>query len=204
MGIAVDPRIARLVTTDDTRRSKLLSYVLRHRPEDAGVTLDPQGWVEVEALLRGLNARGTVLTRTDLDRIVAADSKRRYAYSDDGARIRASQGHSVDVDLGYEPAEPPPLLYHGTAEKNLASILATGLDRRERHHVHLSAAVATARQVGGRHGRPVVLHVDAARMHADGFAFFVTANGVWLVERVPPEYLAVPPGPVRSALRSRR
>lgn len=181
------------MTTDDTRASKLLSYVLRHRPDQASVTLDAQGWVEVDALLAGLAARGTVLTRTDLDRIVAADSKRRYAYSDDGTRIRASQGHSVDVDLGYQPAVPPPLLFHGTAERNLESILATGLDRRQRHHVHLSAAVATARQVGGRHGRPVVLDVDAARMHADGFAFFVTANGVWLVESVPPTYLRIAP-----------
>ncbi|MBZ0235077.1 MAG: RNA 2'-phosphotransferase [Deltaproteobacteria bacterium] len=180
------------MSVDDRATSKLLSYVLRHHPEEAGVTLDPQGWVDVDALLAGLAARGTVLTRADLDRIVAADGKRRYAYSDDGARLRASQGHSVDVDLGYAPAVPPPLLYHGTAEKHLASILATGLDRRARHHVHLSAAVATARQVGGRHGRPVVLHVDAAGMHADGFSFFVTANGVWLVERVPPRYLRVP------------
>lgn len=187
-----DPSTRPKGLAQDRLTSKLLSYVLRHHPETAGVTLDAQGWVEVDALLRGLNARGTVLTRTDLDRIVAADSKRRYAYSDDGARIRASQGHSVEVDLGYEPAAPPALLYHGTAEKNLASIMATGLERRERHHVHLSAGVATARQVGGRHGRPVVLHVDAARMHADGFAFFVTANGVWLVERVPPAYLSVP------------
>lgn len=168
--------------------------MLRHHPEAAGVTLDAQGWVDVDALLRGLGARGTALTRADLDRIVAADAKRRYAYSEDGARIRASQGHSVAVELGYEPAVPPPLLYHGTAERFLASILATGLDRRERHHVHLSAAEATARQVGGRHGRPVVLHVEASRMHADGVAFFVTANGVWLVEHVPPRYLVVPQG----------
>jgi putative RNA 2'-phosphotransferase len=184
------------VSDDDRRTSKFLSYVLRHHPEEAGVVLDPQGWVAVDALLAGLAACGTVLSRTDLDRIVAEDGKRRYAYSDDGARIRASQGHSVDIDLGYAPAEPPPVLYHGTAERNLTSILAIGLDRRERHHVHLSAAPESARQVGGRHGRPVVLHVDAAGMHADGFAFFVTANGVWLVERVPPEYLS-------SELRSR-
>ena len=180
------------MSADDRRASKFLSYVLRHHPDEVGVTLDAQGWVAVDALLAGMAAHGTVLTRTDLDRIVAEDSKRRYAYSDDGARIRASQGHSVDVELGYEPAAPPPLLYHGTAEQNLASILATGLDRRERHHVHLSAASDTARQVGGRHGRPIVLHVDAARMHGDGFAFFLTANGVWLVEQVPPIYLTVP------------
>jgi putative RNA 2'-phosphotransferase len=192
IGMTASHRIARLVSSDDRATSKLLSFILRHRPDEAGITLDPQGWVAVDALVAGLRARGTTITRADLDRVVAADSKQRYAYSDDGTRIRASQGHSVDVELGYEPAVPPALLYHGTAERNLASILATGLDRRERHHVHLSAAVATARQVGGRHGRPVVLHVDAARMHADGFAFFMTANGVWLVERVPPDYLSVP------------
>jgi putative RNA 2'-phosphotransferase len=199
--------IARLVAEDrdpvgrqidpDRQLSKLLSYVLRHHPDAAGVVLDAQGWVAIDALLAGLGARGTVLTRDVLDRIVAGDRKRRYAVSDDGLRLRASQGHSVEVELGYEPAEPPPVLYHGTAERNLDSIRATGLDRRERHHVHLSAAIETARQVGGRHGRPVVLVVDAAAMRAAGVVFYLAANGVWLVERVDPIYL-------RSEPRSRR
>ncbi len=175
----------------DRRLSKLLSYVLRHHPDAAGVTLDPQGWVAIDALIAGLGARATVLTRDVLDRIVAGDSKRRYAVSDDGLRIRASQGHSVEVELGYEPAEPPPVLYHGTPERNLDSIRATGLDRRDRHHVHLSAAIETARQVGGRHGRAVVFTVDAAAMHSAGIIFHVAANGVWLVDSVAPIYLSV-------------
>jgi len=174
---------------DDRRVSKLLSYVLRHQPAAGGVVLDAQGWVEVDALLAGLRARGEVLDRADLERIVAGDSKARYALSDDGLRIRASQGHSIDVDLGYAAAVPPPELFHGTALRFLASILATGLERRERHHVHLTAALATARTVGSRHGRPVVLVVDAARMHGDGHAFYVTPNGVWLVAAVAPTYL---------------
>ncbi len=177
----------------DRKDSKLLSYVLRHHPDAAGLTLDAQGWVEIDLLLAGLTTRGTALTRAALDHIVATDGKGRYAVSDDGLRIRANQGHSVDVDLGYLPAVPPPLLYHGTAERNLPSIRATGLERRARHHVHLSATVETARQVGARHGRPLVLVVDAARMHADRIAFYVTANGVWLVDAVPAGYLSQPP-----------
>lgn len=173
----------------DRATSKRLSFVLRHQPDAAGVVLDAQGWVAIDELLRGLAAHGPVVTRDDLARIVANDGKQRYAVSDDGLRIRASQGHSVEVELGYQPAAPPDVLYHGTAESNLASIRATGLDRRARHHVHLSATIETARAVGGRHGRPVVLVVDAAAMVRDGHVFHVSANGVWLVDAVPPRYL---------------
>jgi putative RNA 2'-phosphotransferase len=178
---------------DDRRVSKLLSYVLRHPPAAGGVTLDAQGWAQIDALLAGLGARGEVLDRADVERIVATDGKARYAISADGQRIRASQGHSIDIDLGYAPAVPPAELFHGTAQRFLASILATGLERRARHHVHLTAALATARAVGGRHGRPAVLVVDAARMHADGHAFYVTPNGVWLVAAVAPVYLRQQP-----------
>jgi putative RNA 2'-phosphotransferase len=178
----------------DRAASKRLSYVLRHHPDAAGVTLDAQGWVAIDELLRGLAASGPALTRDELDRIIATDTKQRYAVSEDGLRIRASQGHSIDVDLGYQAAVPPPVLYHGTAERNLASIQQVGLEKRGRHDVHLSATIATARQVGARHGRPVVLAVDAARMHADGHAFSVSANGVWLVDGVPPGYLTVTAG----------
>ena len=181
--------IAPMAAPDDRTLSKRLSYVLRHRPDAAGVTLDAHGWVDVDVLLAGLAAAGTAMTRADLDRVVADNPKQRFALSPDGRRIRASQGHSIDVDLGYAPATPPAVLYHGTAERHLASIRTTGLERRGRHHVHLSATVATARTVGARHGRPVVLVVDAARMAVDGHAFFVTPNGVWLVEAVPPSYL---------------
>ncbi|HEX8913475.1 MAG TPA: RNA 2'-phosphotransferase [Humisphaera sp.] len=173
-------------------KSKFLSLVLRHRPEVAGVTLDDAGWVDVDALLAGAAKAGTPITRAELAEIVRDNDKQRFALSDDGARIRASQGHSVEVDLGYEPAEPPAVLYHGTADHVLPAIRRDGLLKRKRHHVHLSAARATAEAVGRRHGRAVVIEVDAARMRADGHAFFVSANGVWLAEHVPAAYLTFP------------
>ena len=176
---------------DVVRVSKRLSFVLRHRPDSVGLRLDPQGWVAVEDLLAALAAHGLRLSRADLDRVVAADDKRRFAYDDTGARIRAGQGHSVGVDLGYRPETPPAELFHGTTGRFLAAILAEGLRPGRRHAVHLSADVATARAVGGRRGEPVVLRVDAAAMADDGAVFTRSANGVWLVEAVPPRYLAV-------------
>jgi putative RNA 2'-phosphotransferase len=167
----------------------LLSYVLRHHPDAAGVTLDEHGWVAVEDLLRGLQRRGNRITRAELERVVANNNKQRFSFSDDGTRIRANQGHSVAIDLGYQPATPPATLFHGTAERALAAILREGLKRRARHHVHLSLSAAIAREVGARHGRPVVLVVDAERMRGDGHLFYVSANGVWLTDEVPPGYL---------------
>lgn len=172
---------------DDRSLSKLMSLALRHDPGALGLTLDAQGWVAIEALVAGLAARRRGVTRADVERVVAESDKQRFAI--DGDRIRANQGHSVEVELGYAPATPPDRLYHGTAAANLESIRAQGLRRGSRHHVHLSADVATARRVGARHGTPVVLVVDAARMDADGHAFFQAANGVWLTEHVPPAYL---------------
>ncbi len=129
------------------------------------------------------------LTREGLLHIVETNAKQRFRLSDDQQRIRASQGHSVAVDLGYVPVVPPAELYHGTAERNLHVILAQGLHKMDRRHVHLSAEGATARQVGSRHGAPVVLVVDTARMHADGHPFYQADNGVWLTDAVPPQYL---------------
>ncbi len=179
--------------SDHVRLSKFLSLVLRHQPEKAGLTLDASGWVEVEALLRGCNAAGVSLTRPLLERLVAESDKQRFAFSEDRQRIRANQGHSVDVDLAYEPVTPPDILYHGTADRFLDSIRTRGLVRGNRHHVHLSADYAVAVEVGRRHGRPVVFDVAAERMHADGHRFFRSANGVWLTEQVPPQYLSVRP-----------
>ena len=126
----------------------------------------------------------------ELEEIVATSDKRRFELSDDGKRIRATQGHSVPVDLGYEDREPPELLYHGTAERNLGSILAQGLRSGQRHAVHLSTDVKTAIAVGQRYGKPVVLVVQAGRMHLDGHRFQCSSNGVWLTEHVPVEYLS--------------
>ena len=170
--------------------SKFLSLVLRHEPGAAGVTLDPAGWVAVDELLRGCAAHGHAISRELLDEIVRTSDKQRFAFSDDRRRIRANQGHSVEVELQHAAAEPPELLYHGTAERNLASIMQHGLQKRERHHVHLSPTPQIAHQVGQRHGKPVVLRIDARQMHADGFTFYLTPNNVWLVDQVPAKYLS--------------
>lgn len=172
------------------RLSKFLSFVLRHEPESIGLTLDPQGWAPIDRLIELANAQGKALSRPLIEEIVQNNSKQRFAISEDGLRIRANQGHSTEVELGYEPQEPPALLFHGTTAAALPAIRAEGLLKMARHHVHLSAEQETARNVGGRRGAPVVLVVDAARMHRDGHRFYVSANGVWLTERVPPEYLA--------------
>ncbi|MGY0235001.1 RNA 2'-phosphotransferase [Longispora urticae] len=167
---------------DVVKVSKRMSKALRHQPERLGLTLDSAGWVDVADLLAAMH-----LTREQLDVVVAENNKKRFEVVD--GRIRASQGHSVDVDLGYEPAEPPAVLYHGTPAGNVAAILAQGLLKGNRHHVHLSGDTATAVQVGARRGRPVVLTVHAGRMAADGHVFYRSTNGVWLAEHVPAEYV---------------
>ncbi len=169
--------------------SKYLSKHLRHRPERIGLTLGPGGWVEVDELLRACAEHGFALTRADLDEVVARNDKQRFALDADGARIRANQGHSVPIDLQLEPAAPPPVLYHGTGAGNAERIDRSGLQRMARHHVHLSGDAETARRVGRRHGRPVVFTVSAAEMRAAGYVFYRSANGVWLVDAVPPRYL---------------
>ena len=143
----------------------------------------------IDDLLAGVADLGVTLTHEELMEIVDTNNKRRFRVSDDGRRIRASQGHTIEVDLGYRPAEPPELLFHGTAEKNLPSIRAEGLDRMRRTHVHLSEDPKTARDVGMRYGKPVVLKVEARRMYEDGMAFFLADNGVWLTEAVPWAYI---------------
>jgi putative RNA 2'-phosphotransferase len=173
--------------------SKRLSYVLRHRPDSVGLTLDPFGWVAVDDLLAALAAHGPPVTRAELDAVVAGNDKRRFAVEtgpDGRDRIRASQGHSVPVDLGLAPIAPPPVLYHGTSAAAVASIRAEGLRKGSRHHVHLSGERATARRVGARRrGAVVILEVDAAAMAVDGYRFYRSANGVWLTDHVPPGYL---------------
>ncbi|GAB4092007.1 RNA 2'-phosphotransferase [Flaviaesturariibacter terrae] len=174
----------------DKTISKFLSLVLRHKPGTIGLTLDENGWADVEQLLERCAAHDMPLTREKLETIVAQNDKQRFAFSGDGSRIRASQGHSVAVDLGLSPTEPPAILYHGTAERNLAPIQEQGLIPGERQQVHLSADRATARAVGARYGKPVVLVVDAAAMQRDGYLFYCSANAVWLTGNVPPSYLS--------------
>lgn len=171
--------------------SKFLSRVLRHAPDDLGLVLEPGGWVPIESLLAGAATVGFPVTRDEIDEAVRTSDKQRFAIDVTGTRIRANQGHSVEVELHLEPVEPPAELYHGTAERNVSAILAGGLQRMARHHVHLSPDRETAVRVGQRHGKPVVLVVDAAGMKAAGHTFYRSANGVWLVDHVPPQYLRV-------------
>jgi putative RNA 2'-phosphotransferase len=189
MARAIAPDAPRSVGPNDIAVSKRLSYVLRHRPDEAGIQLDAQGWVSVSELLEGLARHGLPLSRERLDRIVAQSDKQRFAFSPERDRIRASQGHSVPVSLGYEPADPPALLYHGTAADRASSVEREGLVRGRRHDVHLSTDRETARRVGARRGTPVVFEVDAAAMRRDGHLFQQAANGVWLTAHVPPRYL---------------
>ena len=174
------------------RISKFLSFVLRHKPQAAGLALDREGWAKVEDLLLGAGRNGIDLDRETLRAIVAASDKKRFTLSPDGTRIRAAQGHSTGhVDIAFEPIQPPDILYHGTARSNLESIMATGLEPRRRHYVHLSPDERTAIEVGRRHGEPVVLTVAAGTMHDKGFEFHQADNGVWLTRSVPAEFLTL-------------
>jgi putative RNA 2'-phosphotransferase len=173
-----------------TTTSKFLSLVLRHQPETIGVTLDPEGWIAIDELLIAAAAHGTPITRGLLDEVVASSDKQRFAISADGARIRANQGHSVEVDLKLSLVEPLEELFHGTVAKFLDSIRLSGLIKGARQHVHLSADRITAEKVGQRRGQPVILGVAAGRMQRDGHHFYRSENGVWLVDAVPAEYLA--------------
>ncbi|WLQ34991.1 RNA 2'-phosphotransferase [Streptomyces castrisilvae] len=170
--------------------SKYLSRHLRHQPERIGITLDAHGWVPIDELLHAAARHHFPVTRAELDHVVLSNDKQRFAV--EGDRIRASQGHTVDVDLGLPPAEPPAYLYHGTVGRALDAIRAEGLRPMNRTHVHLSPDRETATRVGARRGRPVVLSVDAGAMHRAGHTFRVSANGVWLASAVPAEFLRLP------------
>lgn len=168
--------------------SKFLSLVLRHRPDAIGLTLDDAGWADIDELIRLAQGHRS-LNRALIEQVVEANNKQRFAISEDGRRIRANQGHSIGVELGLQPLAPPPRLYHGTATRFVDSIRREGLRKRDRQHVHLSADAATAITVGARHGKPVVLIVDAAEMAAAGHAFFRSENGVWLTDAVPAPFI---------------
>lgn len=171
------------------RTSRFLSLVLRHKPQEASVTLDANGWADVKELLRGVNERGRSLTLEQLQDIAATDDKKRYMFSEDGRKIRACQGHSIDVDVELKTATPPEFLYHGTAKRFVDAIFREGLISRSRQYVHLSFDEETAQKVGARHGKPYIFLVEAKKMEEDGFTFYLSENGVWLTKTVPPKYL---------------
>ncbi len=174
------------------RISKFLSLVLRHEPDKINLQLDPQGWADVDELLSQINLKAFSLDRQTLERVVSENDKQRFAFSSDKTKIRASQGHTIEIELDYTPAEPPEMLYHGTTSAVLAQIKKDGLQKRKRHHVHLSQNRDTALAVGKRHGPPAILTIQAGSMHEAGHKFYRSANGVWLTDSVPSEFILFP------------
>lgn len=173
----------------DVELGRFLSLVLRHNPSAAGISLDQNGWANIDELLAGVNRSGRRINMETIERIVHENNKQRYAFNEDHTKIRANQGHSLKVDVELKSQIPPDTLYHGTASRFLDSIRRDGITKQNRQHVHLSADIETAVKVGSRHGKAVVLSVDAAAMFADGYTFYLSENGVWLCDIVPWKYV---------------
>jgi putative RNA 2'-phosphotransferase len=169
--------------------SRFLSLVLRHKPEEIGLQLDENGWASVDELIEKVNAKGNNVDIDLLNEIVETNDKKRFAFNDDKTKIRASQGHSIEIDLALQPIAPPDVLYHGTATRFVESILKEGLIKQQRQHVHLSEKLETATAVGARHGKPTILIVDAKQMYEDGFLFYKSENNVFLTDCVGVKYI---------------
>ncbi len=172
-----------------TKLSKFLSLVLRHKPQEIGIRLDSNGWVSVTELLEKMNSYGKAIDFETLEIILETNNKKRFRFNEDKTRIRANQGHSVTVDLGYKAKMPPAILYHGTANKNVASIYKSGIKKANRHHVHLSKDIETAISVGQRHGQVVVFEILSGEMMKEGFEFYESDNGVWLTDAIPARFI---------------
>lgn len=180
-----------MISKSDMRISKFISLVLRHKPQEANLTLDEYGYVNISELLKGLNDKGYRANLEDLQRIVKEDDKQRYSFSIDGTKIRANQGHSVKVNLELIPVDPPVVLYHGTALRVKDNILQNGIQKQKRQYVHLSADIDTAIKVGKRHGEPIIFIVDAKTMVENGYKFYLSDNKVWLTDNVPVRYIKI-------------
>lgn len=174
---------------NEEKLGRFLSFVLRHHPEKIGITLDEYGWAEVQTLIKQMNLHGKTIDIQTLENIVAQNNKKRYSFNENHTKIRANQGHSIAVNLQLQQKTPPNILYHGTSANSLTSIFQSGLKRMSRQYVHLSKDVETAMDVGKRHGKAVVLKIDAFKMHQDGHPFYLSENGVWLCNTVPVQYL---------------
>ncbi|MGX7688121.1 RNA 2'-phosphotransferase [Flectobacillus roseus] len=172
-----------------THISKLLSKILRHQPDLIGIQLDENGWVEVSILLQNMTKLQTSISFEQLKEVVDTNNKKRFSFNDDLSKIRANQGHSIEVDLALQTQIPPNILYHGTVEKNLDSIFEKGLSKMNRHHVHLSADTETAQKVGMRHGKPIILTIESKKMYDQGYVFYLSENQVWLTDNVPSEFI---------------
>lgn len=174
---------------ENKRISKFLSFVLRHHPELIGIELDGNGWTDVSLLIQKSRKTEPELDFEMLKYIVDTNTKKRFSFNEQLDKIRANQGHSVEVDLGYSPQEPPEVLYHGTGIRFVDVIKSSGLEKQSRHHVHLSQNKETAISVGQRHGKPFVFEVLSGQMYRDNYEFFLSDNEVWLTDHVPAKYL---------------
>ena len=169
--------------------SVFISLILRHKPQVINIVLDEQGYANVDELIKGVNDSGRNLTQEILENIVKTDDKGRYSFNANKTKIRANQGHSVNVDVGLKEVIPPKVLYHGTAERNLDSILMNGIKKMNRLYVHLTDNLETAKKVGKRHGKPIVLAINTKKMIKDGYRFYLSDNGVWLTDFIPKGYI---------------
>ncbi|MBZ9624428.1 RNA 2'-phosphotransferase [Clostridium sp. FP2] len=175
----------------DVGLSRFISLILRHKPHSVGITLDEFGWANVEDLINGVCECGKKIDMQTLNRIVDENNKQRYSFNEDNTKIRANQGHSVDVNIEFEEKIPPQYLYHGTSERSSASIMDLGIQKQNRQYVHLSLDIKTAYAVGKRHGKPIIMRIDAEKMHEDGFKFYLSKNMVWLVDFVSVGYVSI-------------
>lgn len=173
----------------DKEISKFMSLVLRHQPEKINVVLDENGWTDVAIFLSQMNTKGFSVDMKKLEEIISTNEKQRFALNDTKDKIRANQGHSVEIDLGLSPTEPPQILYHGTSQNAISSIKEQGITKQNRQHVHLSAQIETAINVGSRHGKVVVLTIKALEMHQNGEIFYISDNGVWLTDMIETKYI---------------
>lgn len=170
--------------------SKLMSLVLRHNPQKLNITLDKNGWTDVAILVAKIKMKHHGFTLQELEYVVINNDKKRFAFNTDKTKIRANQGHSITtIDLELQSAVPPQFLYHGTVDKFMLPIKEMGLQKQSRQHVHLSRDRETAIKVGSRRGKPIILSVRAGDMHNTGYVFYLSENGVWLTDHVPPEFI---------------
>ncbi|AZB31407.1 RNA 2'-phosphotransferase [Chryseobacterium balustinum] len=172
------------------KTSKFLSYVLRHHPELINLNLDENGWANVDELIAKSTNDSQGFTFEELDEIVETNDKKRFIFNEDKTRIRANQGHSIDINLALISQKPPEFLYHGTAQSNIDSILENGIEKRSRKHVHLSEDKETATKVGMRHGKPIILTINTEKMFDDGIEFYLSENNVWLTDFVDIKYIS--------------
>ena len=149
-------------------------------------------WADVDELVDKAARAGVPLTKAVIREIVSNGTKQRFVLTEDGRRIRANYGHSIPVDLDLVATVPPEALFHGTSDRATPSIRRDGLTAQARNFVHLSADPDTAKLVGSRHGRPVVLTIAAGEMAEDDYLFYTTPGGMWLTRSVPACYITFP------------